>query len=52
MPNEEGNRLELLPVFWSLQTHVRVGGDGKVPLGHHLPAIAAPPRSTVLRCLD
>lgn len=39
------------PYIWSLQTRVRVGDDGKVPVGPHRMAIAAPPRSTVLRCL-
>jgi hypothetical protein len=39
------------PYIWSLQTRVRVGDDGKVPVGPHRLPIAAPPRSTVLRCL-
>ena len=39
------------PYIWSLQTHVRVGDDGKVPVGPHRLPIAAPPRSRVLRCL-
>jgi hypothetical protein len=39
------------PYVWSLRTHVRVGDDGKVPVGPHRLPIAAPPRSTVLRCL-
>jgi len=39
------------PFVWSLQTRVRVGDDGQVPVGtlrHH---IDAPPRTTVIRCL-
>ena len=39
------------PYVWSQQTCVRVGDDGKVPVGPHRLAIAASPRSTVLRCL-
>ena len=39
------------PYVWSLQTRVRVGDDGKVPVGPHRLPIAAPPRSAVLRCL-
>jgi hypothetical protein len=39
------------PYVWSQQTRVRVGDDGKVPVGPHRLAIAASPRSTVLRCL-
>jgi hypothetical protein len=39
------------PYVWSQQTRVRVGDDGKVPVGAHRHAIAAPPRSTVIRCL-
>ena len=39
------------PYVWSLQTKVRVGDDGKVPVGSQRLAIDAPPRSTVLRCL-
>ena len=38
------------PYIWSLQTRVRVGDDGKVPVGPHRLSISAPPRSTVLRC--
>jgi hypothetical protein len=38
------------PYVWSLQTRVRVGDDGKVPLGPHRLPIAAQPRSTVWRC--
>ena len=39
------------PFVWSLQTRVRVGDNGQVPVGtlrHH---IDAPPRTTVIRCL-
>lgn len=39
------------PYVWSQRTQVRVGDDGKVPVGPHRQAIAAPPRSTVIRCL-
>ena len=39
------------PYVWSQQTRVRVGHDGKVPVGDQRPALAAPPRSTVIRCL-
>lgn len=39
------------PYLWSLQTPVRVGDDGKVPVGPQRLTISAPPRSTVLRCL-
>jgi len=39
------------PYVWSQQTRVRVGDDGKVPVGHQRLAIAAPPRTTVIRCL-
>ncbi|MCX6927923.1 MAG: hypothetical protein NT154_32645, partial [Verrucomicrobia bacterium] len=39
------------PYVWSQQTRVRVGDDGKVPVGPHRLAIAASPRSTVLPCL-
>jgi hypothetical protein len=38
------------PYIWSLQTRLRVGDDGKVPLGPHRMTIGAPPRSSVLRC--
>jgi len=30
---------------------VRVGDDGKVPVGAHRQTVEAPPRSTVIRCL-
>ena len=39
------------PFVWSQQTRVRVGDDGKVPVGSQRQAIDAPPRSTVIRCL-
>jgi len=39
------------PYVWSQQTRVRVGDDGKVPVGSQRQAIAAPPRSQVIRCL-
>jgi len=39
------------PFVWSQQTPVRVGDDGKVPVGPQRLAIQAPPRSIVVRCL-
>jgi hypothetical protein len=39
------------PYVWSQQTPLRVGDDGKVPAGTQRQAIAAPPRSRVIRCL-
>ena len=39
------------PYVWSQRTRVRVGDDGKVPVGAHRQPIDAPPRSTVIRCL-
>jgi transposase InsO family protein len=39
------------PYVWSQQTRVRVGDDGKVPVGLQRLSIAAPPRTTVIRCL-
>jgi hypothetical protein len=39
------------PYVWSQQTRVRVGDDGKVPVGSQRHPIDAPPRSTVVRCL-
>ena len=39
------------PYVWSQRTRVRVGDDGKVPVGSQRLAIDAPPRSTVIRCL-
>ena len=38
------------PFVFSQQTRVRVGDDGKVPVGHLRASIDAPPRSTVIRC--
>jgi hypothetical protein len=39
------------PYVWSQRTSVRVGDDGKVPVGDQRRSIDAPPRSTVIRCL-
>jgi hypothetical protein len=39
------------PYVWSQQTRVRVGDDGKVPVGAQRQSINAPPRSHVIRCL-
>jgi hypothetical protein len=39
------------PFVFSQQTRVRVGDDGKVPVGHSRFSIDAPPRSSVIRCL-
>ena len=39
------------PYVWSQQTRVRVGDDGKVPVGAQRQPIDAPPRTTVIRCL-
>ncbi len=39
------------PLVWSQQTKVRVGDDGKVPVGTQRHAIDAIPRSSVIRCL-
>ncbi len=39
------------PFVWSLQTKVRVGDDGQVPVGTRRQRIDAPPRATVFRCL-
>ena len=39
------------PYVWSERTRVRVGDDGKVPVGPHRQKIDALPRSTVIRCL-
>jgi hypothetical protein len=39
------------PYVWSQQTRVRVGDDGKVPVGDQRHALAAPPRSIAIRCL-
>jgi AraC-like DNA-binding protein len=39
------------PYVWSLRTKVRVGDDGKIPVGSQRVSISAPPRSPVIRCL-
>ncbi len=39
------------PYVFSQQTPVRVGDDGKVPVGQQRCSLKAPPRSTVIRCL-
>ena len=39
------------PFVWSQQNRIRVGDDGKVPVGAQRQVIDAPPRSTVIRCL-
>jgi len=39
------------PYVWSQPTRVRVGDDGKVPVGSQRQFIDAPPRTTVIRCL-
>jgi AraC-like DNA-binding protein len=39
------------PYVWSQQTRLRVGDDGKVPVGDQRQPIDAPPRSYVRRCL-
>jgi hypothetical protein len=39
------------PFVWSLQNRVRVGDDGKVPIGSQRQSVDAPPRSTLIRCL-
>jgi transposase InsO family protein len=39
------------PFVWSQQTTVRVGDDGKVPVGSQRHTIDAAPRSKVIRCL-
>lgn len=39
------------PHVWSQQTRVRVGDDGKVPVGNQRHPVDAPPRATVIRCL-
>ena len=39
------------PYVWSQRTRIRVGDDGKVPVGDQRHTIAAPPRCTVIRCL-
>jgi hypothetical protein len=39
------------PFVWSQQANVRVGDDGKVPVGSQRQSVEAPPRATVIRCL-
>jgi hypothetical protein len=39
------------PYVWSQQSRVRVGDDGKVPVGPQRHRIDVPPRTTVIRCL-
>ena len=39
------------PYVWRHQTRVRVGDDGKVPVGSQRQAIDATPRATFIRCL-
>ena len=39
------------PYVWSQRTAVRVGDDGKVPVGPARQSLDAPPRSIVIRCL-
>lgn len=39
------------PFVWSVRTRVRVGDDGKVPVGTQRLSIDAPPRTHVIRCL-
>lgn len=39
------------PYIFSQQSTVRVGDDGKVPVGHLRLTIDAPPRTRVIRCL-
>ena len=39
------------PYVWSQRTTVRVGDDGKVPVGTTRHSLDASPRSTVIRCL-
>jgi hypothetical protein len=43
--------MSVVAYVWSQQTRVRVGDDGKVPVGDQRHTLAAPPRSTVIRCL-
>ena len=38
------------PLVWSQRTRVRVGDDGKVPVGSQRQGIETPPRTTVIRC--
>jgi hypothetical protein len=50
-PRRLKNMLDLAMIFHGLATpafpHVRVADDGRVPVGPHQLAIAAPPRSAV-----
>jgi len=39
------------PFVWSHKSRVRVGDDGKVPVGTQRLRLDAPPRSIVIRCL-
>jgi hypothetical protein len=39
------------PFVWSQRHRLRVGDDGKVPVGSQRMNLDAPPRSTVVRCL-
>lgn len=39
------------PFVWSQKSRVRVGDDGKVPVGTQRLRLDAPPRSSVIRCL-
>ena len=39
------------PYVWSQRPAVRVGDDGKVPVGTARQSLDAPPRSIVIRCL-
>ncbi len=38
------------PYVWSQQTMVRVGDDGKVPVGTQRQSVNVPPRTKVIRC--
>jgi transposase InsO family protein len=39
------------PFVWSQRSRVRVGDDGKVPVGNQRQSVDALPRSTLIRCL-
>jgi transposase InsO family protein len=39
------------PYVFSQRSSLRVGDDGKVPVGHQRFSVSAPPRSSVIRCL-
>jgi len=39
------------PFVWSRQNSVRVGDDGKVPVGPQRQSVDAPPRSKIIQCL-